>query len=51
MGKKYGYKKGDLPITEKYSDRLIRLPLYYDLTSKEVAKVCKCVSDYLLKGE
>ena len=28
MGIKYGYKAGDLPVTESMSSRLLRLPLY-----------------------
>lgn len=35
MGSKYGYRPGDLPVTEGVSERLIRLPLYYDLSDKE----------------
>ena len=31
MGKKYGWEKGDCPITEKVSDTLVRLPFYNDL--------------------
>ena len=31
MGGKFGYKQGDLPITESTSDRLVRLPFYNDL--------------------
>ncbi len=31
MGEKFGYKQGDLPITESTSDRLVRLPFYNDL--------------------
>ena len=31
MGKKYGSKHGDCPVTEDLSNRLIRLPLYNDL--------------------
>lgn len=33
MGRKMGYKNGDLPITEELSGRILRLPLYYDLTA------------------
>jgi dTDP-4-amino-4,6-dideoxygalactose transaminase len=40
MGLKYGYKEGDLPLTEEYSLRLLRLPLYADLTMEEAKKVC-----------
>ena len=31
MGKKSGYKSGDLPITEKVSDCILRLPIFYSL--------------------
>jgi len=34
MGKKYGYVEGSLPVTEDISNRLVRLPLYYNLTHK-----------------
>lgn len=47
MGEKYGYKEGDLPITEEYSSRLIRLPLYADLTTEEVDKVIKVLTEFL----
>lgn len=40
VGEKFGYKVGDLPITEEYASRLIRLPLYVDMTEEEVTKVC-----------
>ena len=36
VGKKYGYKIGDLPITEEYSSRLIRLPLYADMSKDDL---------------
>lgn len=49
VGEKYGYKKGDLPNTEEYSARLIRLPLYADMTEKEVEEVCSETAAYLDK--
>ena len=39
VGKKMGYKEGDLPVTEEYANRLVRLPLYADMTNEEVDKV------------
>lgn len=39
MGRKFGGKPGDCPITEDVSDRLIRLPLYNDLTEEDQALV------------
>lgn len=41
MGLKLGYKQGDLPKTEEYSARLLRLPLYADMSEEEIEKVCK----------
>lgn len=35
MGRKFGGQDGDCPVTEDVSDRLIRLPLYNDLTEDE----------------
>ena len=36
MGKKYGYKNGDLPITEKVSNCILRLPIFYDLNLRNI---------------
>jgi dTDP-4-amino-4,6-dideoxygalactose transaminase len=34
------YKKGDFPVTEKASERILSLPMYAELTKSEVEKVC-----------
>ena len=47
VGESYGYKKGDLPITEEYSSRLVRLPLYADLKEEEQEEVIKCLKKVL----
>lgn len=31
--------------TDKFSDKLVRLPMYYDLTSYEVKKICNIITD------
>ena len=41
MGLKMGYKVGDLPITEKLSGRLLRLPMYADLEEKELGYIVR----------
>jgi dTDP-4-amino-4,6-dideoxygalactose transaminase len=46
MGKKYGYKEGDLPITENISDRLVRLPFFNDLEMKDQNKVIAAVNEF-----
>ncbi|SHG65582.1 dTDP-4-amino-4,6-dideoxygalactose transaminase [Thermosyntropha lipolytica DSM 11003] len=35
MGKRLGYRPGELPLTEKLADGLLRLPLYPDMTAGE----------------
>jgi dTDP-4-amino-4,6-dideoxygalactose transaminase len=41
MGLKYGFKKGDFPVTEDVADRLVRLPFYTDLSPDEQHLVCE----------
>ena len=49
VGLKYGYKKGDLPVTEEYADRLVRLPLYADMTDEEVENIIIKLKTYFEK--
>jgi dTDP-4-amino-4,6-dideoxygalactose transaminase len=46
MGQFYGYQAGDLPLTEEYSDRLVRLPFYNSLTDAEQATVIEAVKKF-----
>lgn len=39
MGRGFGGKAGDCPVTEDISDRLLRLPFYYSLSESEQALV------------
>jgi dTDP-4-amino-4,6-dideoxygalactose transaminase len=39
MGQQMGYNTGHLPITEDVSERLIRLPCYFELTREEQDRV------------
>lgn len=47
MGIKLGYKEGDLPVTEEYAKRLLRLPLYPDMTQEDIKFVCDTVIEKL----
>lgn len=47
MGHKLGGREGTLPVTEEVSARLLRLPLYYDLTEEEQGRVVRAITDYL----
>lgn len=49
MGQQLGSKLGDLPITEEYASRLLRLPMFPDLTEHELQTVVTCIKDFFLK--
>ena len=36
----------DLPVTDKVSSSLVRLPMYYDLSDHEVDQVARCVNEF-----
>jgi dTDP-4-amino-4,6-dideoxygalactose transaminase len=46
MGRRYGYKPGDLPVTEDLAERLIRLPCYYGLSEDDQARVIDALHDF-----
>jgi dTDP-4-amino-4,6-dideoxygalactose transaminase len=43
MGRRFGGKEGDCPVTEDVSDRLLRLPFYNDLTERDQESVCVAI--------
>ena len=45
-GKKFGYFVGEDKYTTKESERLTRLPMYYDLTKEDAAKVVESIYDF-----
>jgi len=47
MGLKFGYCVEDLPLTEKVSACLLRLPIYYDITTEEQNRVVEAIAEYL----
>jgi dTDP-4-amino-4,6-dideoxygalactose transaminase len=46
MGRKFGGKEGDCPVTEDVSDRLVRLPFYNDLTDADLALVVAAIGEF-----
>lgn len=46
MGRRFGGREGDCPVTEKMSERLLRLPFYYDLTNEDQARVVSAITDF-----
>ncbi len=46
MGRRYGYEPGDCPVTEAMSDRLLRLPFYYNLEMEEQHSVIAAILQF-----
>ncbi|RCJ15757.1 dTDP-4-amino-4,6-dideoxygalactose transaminase [Nostoc sp. ATCC 43529] len=46
MGRFFGGKEGDCPVTESVSDRLLRLPFYNDLTESDQSRVVAAIKDF-----
>ncbi len=47
MGLKYGYKEGDLPVTEDVARRIARLPFYTGMTEEEQFYVIKNIVEVI----
>jgi dTDP-4-amino-4,6-dideoxygalactose transaminase len=46
MGRRWGGKEGDCPVTEAVSDRVVRLPFYNELSEADQARVVATVSEF-----
>jgi dTDP-4-amino-4,6-dideoxygalactose transaminase len=46
MGHSYGYARGDLPVTEALSRRLLRLPCYLELSDSQQDTVVRAVRSF-----
>jgi len=48
-GIKYGRKSGKLSVTDDISSRLIRLPMFFELTDKDLERVVEVITDFFQK--
>ena len=46
MGRRFGGREGDCPVTERVSERLLRLPFYNDMSEADQAFVVDTMSKY-----
>jgi dTDP-4-amino-4,6-dideoxygalactose transaminase len=46
MGRRFGGAEGDCPVAEAVSDRLLRLPFFYDLSEGELARIVSGVRSF-----
>lgn len=51
MGRRFGGKRGDCPVTEDVSDRLVRLPFYSCLSESEQADVVRAILGFSIRDE
>jgi dTDP-4-amino-4,6-dideoxygalactose transaminase len=45
-GKKYGRVCGSMEQTDTLSERLVRLPLYYEMKQDDIARVCAAIESF-----
>ena len=45
--KKYGFQKGDFPISEKFYKQEVSLPIYPDLSSEDQERVIENIVEYV----
>ena len=48
--KKKGFKKKQFPISEKYGNCSLSLPVYPDLSTKKVFEICKILKSFIRKN-
>ena len=41
-----GYKRGDFPVTEAYADRILSLPIYAELTDRQIEFISQTVCEF-----
>jgi dTDP-4-amino-4,6-dideoxygalactose transaminase len=46
VGRRFGGRTGDCPVTEDVSDRLLRLPFYNDLSEADQGQVIEAIRDW-----
>lgn len=46
MGRKYGGKPGDCPVTELISDQLVRLPMHFELSNSDLEQVADAIISF-----
>lgn len=49
-GEKYGRFYGEDKFTTRESERILRLPMYYNLSSKAIERICKKLVDFFINS-
>lgn len=48
--KKEGFKRGQFPVTEKYSKQILSLPIFPELEVDEIQYICECIRAFYSKN-
>ena len=49
-GRKFGRAGSSMRHTDELSERLLRLPLYYEMTGSDITRVCTAIEDFFSPG-
>ena len=49
MGRRLGCENKRLPVTESISERLVRLPLFHDLTEQQQSRIAKAITRFVYR--
>ena len=41
-----GYEKGSFPVTEEYAEQVISLPMYAELTPREIEYIAEAIQEF-----
>jgi dTDP-4-amino-4,6-dideoxygalactose transaminase len=47
LGRRFGYHRGDLPVTERIADTTVTLPLHAAMREEDVDRVCAVCADVI----
>jgi dTDP-4-amino-4,6-dideoxygalactose transaminase len=50
LGRRFGYHRGDLPVTERIADTTVTLPLHAAMTEDDVDRVCAACAEVIAAG-
>lgn len=48
-GRRYGREGSSMRVTDDLSERLLRLPLYYEMSSDDIARICAAIQAFFAK--
>jgi hypothetical protein len=51
LGKRFGYHRGDLPVTEHIADTTVTLPLHAAMTEDDVDRVCAACAEVIAQAK